>query len=75
TFNKYKIFHDYSKDHEYIHLNTLNFYTTCDEYYIKIMENYIDTYKDVYSKCSENYTKKLYCGKIFSLFEKNISFI
>ncbi|KMZ96083.1 hypothetical protein PVNG_05992 [Plasmodium vivax North Korean] len=70
TFNRYKLLFDYSQDHQNIKLSTSNAYTTCNQEYKKFIQNYINTYRDAYSKCEIERTNKYDCVYFNKLFEK-----
>ncbi|KNA01609.1 hypothetical protein PVNG_05974 [Plasmodium vivax North Korean] len=71
TFNTYKLLFDYSKDHGNINLSTYHGYTTCDEHYKKVMNDYINTYRDVYNNCIGKNEKNYDCIYFNKLFKED----
>ncbi|VVA00216.1 PIR protein, partial [Plasmodium vivax] len=71
TFKKNKMLFDYSKNYQHINLNTLSGSTTCEEDYIKSINEYIDIYKDAYSNCNEGDKKSYDCTYFHNLFKKD----
>ncbi|KMZ94907.1 hypothetical protein PVMG_05518 [Plasmodium vivax Mauritania I] len=71
SFIKYKLLFDYSRDHENINLNTVNPNTTCDKHYKEAIDEYINTYNDVYLSCEVNKEEKYDCDYFHKLFKKD----
>ncbi|KMZ76794.1 hypothetical protein PVIIG_05395 [Plasmodium vivax India VII] len=71
TFNTYKLLFDYSKDHGNFNLNTSHGYTTCDEHYKAVMNNYINTYKDAHNNCKVKNEKNYDCEYFNKLFDED----
>ncbi|CAI7718649.1 Plasmodium vivax Vir protein, putative [Plasmodium vivax] len=70
TFRKYKLLFDYSIDNYHIKLNTVNPNTTCDEHYKEAIDEYINTYNDVYFHCTQGDKEKYDCEYFKKLFKK-----
>ncbi|CAG9480106.1 unnamed protein product [Plasmodium vivax] len=69
TFNTYKLLFDYSKDHGNIKLHTVYGNAMCDKEYINFVQNYINTYEEVYSYCTVNTGGRYDCDYFNKLFK------